>query len=228
MYVSLNDFLPYIGIILSGVWITLLIAILSFLLGFTIGLLLLFSWAFSPLAVRKGIETVVDVIRGIPLLVMLFVVFYGFPALGVNLPSIPSAIIAMGILSGAYQSQIMRSLFQSISNSQYEAAISLGLTEWGAFVNVLVPQTLRLSIPGLVNEFTILLKDTSVAYAIGVTEMFTQTVHVAQAIYSYVIPLLFVSAIYLTMCLSLSEFASYLYKKYATSHTISAMSGGSY
>ncbi|MEM3229650.1 MAG: ABC transporter permease subunit, partial [Fervidicoccaceae archaeon] len=137
-----------------------------------------------------------------------------------------AAVLGMGLLSGAYQSQIFRSLLHSVSTSQYESSLAIGLSRWGSFRYIIFPQVLRLSIPALINEYTILLKDTSVAYAIGVTEMFTQSVHVAQVILSFTYPLLFVSAVYLAICFSLSSLANYLYRKLSYGYSIREYIGG--
>ncbi|MGB9725867.1 MAG: amino acid ABC transporter permease [Fervidicoccaceae archaeon] len=221
-----QSFFPYIHIILDALWVTIALSIAGFSLGFGIGALLLFLRTFSNRVVARAIDGFIDVIRGIPLLVMLFLIFYGFPALGFQIPNMLAAALGMGILSGAYQSQIFRSLLHSVSSSQYESSLAIGLSRWESFRYVIFPQVLRLSIPALINEYTILLKDTSVAYAIGVTEMFTQSVHVSQVIMSFTYPLLFVSAIYLTICFSLSSLANHLYRKLSYGYSIREHIGG--
>lgn len=224
--ITAQSFFPYIHIILNALWVTIVLSIAGFALGFAIGFLLLFVRTFSNKTVARIIDSLIDILRGIPLLVMLFLIFYGVPALGIQIPNMLAAALAMGILSGAYQSQIFRSLLHSVSSSQYESSLAIGLNKWEAFRYVIFPQVLRLSVPALINEYTVLLKDTSVAYAIGVTEIFTQSVHVAQAILSFTYPLLFVSAIYLAICFSLSTVANYLYRKLSYGYSIREYIGG--
>lgn len=226
MPASIQAFFPYIHIIISALWITLSLSVLSFALGFLIGGALLFVRTFSGKRISAIVDGMVDVLRGIPLLVMLFLIFYGLPALGLQIPKFLAAVLGMGLLSGAYQSQIFRSLLQSVSSSQYESSLAIGLDKWGSFRYVIFPQVLRLSIPALINEYTVLLKDTSVAYAIGVTEMFTQSVHVAQALLSFTYPLVFVSLVYLAICFSLSSIANSLYRKLSYGYGVQEYIGG--
>jgi len=223
---SIQAFFPYIHIIIGALWVTLSLSVLSFALGFLIGGALLFVRTFSGKRISAIVDGLVDVLRGIPLLVMLFLIFYGLPALGLQIPKFLAAVLGMGLLSGAYQSQIFRSLLQSVSSSQYESSLAIGLDKWGSFRYVIFPQVLRLSIPALINEYTVLLKDTSVAYAIGVTEMFTQSVHVAQALLSFTYPLVFVSLVYLAICFSLSSIANSLYRKLSYGYGVQEYIGG--
>lgn len=221
-----QSFFPYVGIILRALWVTVLLSLAGFALGFALGFLLLFLRTFSEKVAARAIDAAVDVLRGIPLLVMLFLIFYGLPSVGIKLPNLAAAAVGMGILSGAYQSQIFRSLMRSVSASQYESSLAIGLSRWESFRYVIFPQVLRLSIPALINEYTTLLKDTSVAYAIGVTEMFTQSVHVAQVILSFTYPMIFVSLIYLAICFSLSSLANYLYRRLSYGYSIQEFVGG--
>ena len=204
---------PYIGVILSGLPTTLILTFGGFGIGFLIGPLLAFLEVYGPTWVSRIATAIEETIRGIPLLVILFLVFFGLPSIGIQLSPIASAIIAIGIRSFAYQSQIIRSAILSIPRGQWEAALSLGMSPIEAFINVIAPQAFRIAIPGLVNQFTIDLKDTSLAYAIGVAELFTQSVHVAQVILDYMPPLVFVALIYFVLTYSASLGASFLYKR---------------
>ena len=145
--------------------------VLGFLLGFPAGAIELYGGRFASGFVRKaGV-----VIRGTPILVIMVFVFFVFPlgwlfVLPVSEP-FQAAMLALGVRSAAYQSQIFRGALQSIDAGQFEAAQSIGLSKWGAIRHVLVPQALRRSVPGFQNEFTIVLKDTSIAFAIGLGEL---------------------------------------------------------
>lgn len=214
--VSLNIFgnlAPYLGVILSGLPNTLILTFGGFGIGLLAGPLLAFLEVYGPPPVARLAAAVEETIRGIPLLVIMFLVYFGLPELGVNLSPVAAAVLAIGIRSLAYQSQIIRSAILSIPYSQWEAALSLGMTPASAFINVIAPQAFRIAIPGLVNQFTIDLKDTSIAYAIGVAEIFTQSVHVAQVILDYLSPLLFVGLIYFILTYTASSLASILYRK---------------
>jgi len=200
----MNGFLTYIPIILMGVWNTLILSTVSFLLATLLGLLMAFIEVFSPKPVSTIVDWVTRVLRGIPLLLALLLVFYGLPRAGVALPNIASAIIGITIVDSGYQAQLFRGAIEGVGGRQLEAAYSIGLSKWGAFRYVIVPQAFRAALPGWLNEFTIVLKDSSIAYAIGVTELFTQAVHVAQVILDYLQPLILVSIVYFSMCYPLS------------------------
>ncbi|MEM1642897.1 MAG: amino acid ABC transporter permease [Desulfurococcaceae archaeon] len=200
----MNGFLTYIPIILMGVWNTLILSTVSFLLATLLGLLMAFIEVFSPKPVSTIVDWVTRVLRGIPLLLALLLVFYGLPRAGVALPNIASAIIGIAIVDSGYQAQLFRGAIEGVGGRQLEAAYSIGLSKWGAFRYVIVPQAFRAALPGWLNEFTIVLKDSSIAYAIGVTELFTQAVHVAQVILDYLQPLILVSIVYFSMCYPLS------------------------
>lgn len=203
----------YISVIFSGLQYTLILTFSGIGLGLIMGVPLAFLEVLGPRPIRIMVSWIGRIIRGIPLLVILFIVFFGFPALGIRLPPIPSAIIAIGIRSAAYQSQLFRGAIEAVGYSQYEAALSLGMTKWTAFRVIILPQALRIVIPGWINEFTIVLKDTSLAYAIGVSEIFTQAIHVAQVILDYKVPLLIVATIYFTITYLSSSLANKIYSK---------------
>ncbi|ABM80542.1 amino acid ABC transporter permease [Hyperthermus butylicus] len=206
---------PYIGVILSGLPNTLILTFGGFGIGLIVGPLLAFLEVYGPRPLARLAAAVEEVIRGIPLLVIMFLVYFGLPELGVRLDPLTAAVVSIGIRSLAYQSQIIRSAILSIPAGQWEAALALGMSPLEAFVNVIAPQAFRIAIPGLVNQFTVDLKDTSIAYAIGVAEIFTQSVHVAQIILDYLSPLLFVGLIYFILTYTASSLASILYRRVA-------------
>ncbi|MGE5454535.1 MAG: amino acid ABC transporter permease [Methylocystaceae bacterium] len=111
------------------------------------------------------------VFRGIPLLVQLFVLYYGLPGLGINLPNYIAAIIGLSLCSGAYIAEIMRAGIQSIEKGQMEAALSLGMSRGQAMRRIIIPQTYRRLVPPMANEFITLLKDTSLASVITMVEI---------------------------------------------------------
>jgi polar amino acid transport system permease protein len=211
----LPEFSDYVPVILSGLPNTLILTFGGFGIGLALGALLAFLEVYAPRPISSAASAVEEIIRGIPLLVIMFIVFFGLPELGLSLNPIQAAVISIGIRSLAYQSQIVRGAILSIPAGQWEAALSIGMTRWQAFANVIAPQAFRIAVPGLVNQFTIDLKDTSIAYAIGVAEIFTQAIHIAQVILDYLTPLLFVGLIYLVMTLAVSYASEHLYRRYA-------------
>ena len=212
---ELNVILMYAPLILSGFLNTLVMTVSGIGLGLVLGAALAFAEVLGPKPLQIVVSTITHVIRGIPLLVLLLLVFYGLPALGLQLPPLPTAVLAIGVRSAAYQSQIFRSTIEAVGSAQLEAAYASGMDKLTAFRSVVLPQALRLSVPGLVNEFTIVLKDTSMAYVIGVTEMFTQAVHVAQVTLDYLAPLTLAALAYLLTCLTVSTVANRLYRRFS-------------
>ncbi len=215
VFIDLKVIEEYGPIILSGLDKTAILTVGGFGMGFALGSLLAFIQCFGGRISSRVATAIEESLRSIPLLVLMLLIFFGLPELGVSLDPVQSAILAIGLRSMAYQSQIIRSAILAIPRGQIEAALSLGMTRAQLFTTVIAPQALRISIPGLVNQFTIDLKDTSIAYAIGVSELFTQAVHVAQVAMDYLTPLVFVGAIYFVITFSTSSILSKVYKRIA-------------
>lgn len=200
-------------IVRYGLSNSIIVSALAFFLGLILGFFLVFIEVLGGRSASLLVNSLVTILRGVPPVLLLFIIFYGLPSLGVSLNNITSAIIGLGLISSAYQSQILRSSIQVVVARQMEAALSIGLSKWSAYTSVILPQVLRLSLPGLVNEYTVVLKDSSLAYAIGVVEAFTQAVHIAQARFEYFTPLLAVALLYFIICFSLSQVVNYIYLK---------------
>lgn len=146
------------------------------LVSFTLGLLLAFGTALARISSHKGLRSVAEfyvwIIRGTPLLVQLFIIFYGLPSIGLTLNAFVSAVIGFTLSVGAYNSETIRAAIQSIDRGQWEAAKALGFSKRQTLTHVVLPQALRVAIPPLSNSFIGLVKDTSLAAAITVTELF--------------------------------------------------------
>jgi polar amino acid transport system permease protein len=155
------------------------------------------------------------VLRGIPLLVLFFLIYFGLPQVGINFDAFTAACIGLGLRSSAYQAQIYRGAINSIPEGQINAAYSLGMSKVKAIRHVILPQTLRLSIPGWSNEFTILLKDTSLAFGIGVIELMRQGRYIQVRDPSLVlIVFLLIALIYFVLVFSANKTLRYVEKKY--------------
>ena len=157
--------------LLSGVLITggLTVTALSlgFLLGFPAGALEVYGGGLS----RWVVQTAGVVLRGTPIVVIMLVLFF---VVSISKSAFVTATVGLGLRSAAYQSQIFRGALQSVDDGQLEAARAVGMSRFEAIRHVAVPQALRRSMPGFQNEFTIVLKDTSIAFAIGLAELFTR------------------------------------------------------
>lgn len=148
------------------------------IITFTLGLAVAVVTALARLSKYRWLQGIawfyVWVFRGTPLLVQLFIIFYGLPYLGLTLSNWTSAIIGFTLNVGAYASETIRASIQSVPTGQWEAAYSLGMDQSQALRRVVIPQAARVSVPPLSNEFISLVKDTSLAAVITVPELFQQ------------------------------------------------------
>lgn len=166
-------------LLLGGLRGTIPLTLASFALGLVIalGIALL---RLSPNAVLSWIgRAYVSIIRGTPLLVQLFVIFYGLPSIGVTLDPWPSAIIAFSLNVGGYAAEIIRAAILSVPKGQWEAGYTIGMSNVTTLRRIILPQAARVSVPPLSNTFISLVKDTSLASMILVTEMFKEAQRIA-------------------------------------------------
>jgi len=173
--------LPYL---LKGCTITIGLVGGALGLGFVIGIPMAVGQVYGNKYLSGLISLYVWFFRGLPVLVLLFLFYFGlFSLLGLNLPAFTAAILVLGLRSAAYQSQIFRGSIQSLGEGQMLAARSLGMKKSEAILNIILPQALRISIPGWSNEYAILLKDSAITYAIGVMEILTRANFIATRTY---------------------------------------------
>lgn len=146
----------------------------------------------------------VSAIRGTPLLVQLFIIFYGLPNIGVKLDPFPSAIIAFSLNIGAYASETIRAAILSIPKGQWEASYSIGMSYSQTFRRTIMPQAMRVSVPPLSNSFISLVKDTSLASTVLVTELFREAQNIASTTYEFLWIYSEAALIYWIICFLLS------------------------
>ena len=147
------------------------------------------------------------------MLVQIFFIFYVLPQIGVHIPALWSAVLAIGLNSSAYISQIVLSGINAVPKGQLEAAKTLGMTEWQTVRHVLLPQVFRITLPSLGNEFTTLLKDSSLASVIGVMELSKQASIIRSRTYDAFTTLFTISLLYLAMTSILSLLVKILEKR---------------
>ncbi len=164
--------LPFI---LQGLAVTMSMVLEALFLGLVIGLSLAVGQIYGNKWISGSISLYVWFFRGLPNLVLLFLFYFGlFPLLGLDVSAFVIAVIALGLRSSAYQSQVFRGAIQSLGEGQMLAARSLGMSKCKAILNIVLPQALRIALPGWSNEYPILLTDSAVTYAIGVMEILTR------------------------------------------------------
>lgn len=199
----------------AGLQFTIPLTLISFALGLVlaIAVALVRLWKIPVLSQIAGIY--VWIIRGTPLLVQLFIIFYGLPSIGVEFDPFPAAVIGFTLNMGAYNSEIVRAAIQSISNGQWEAASSLGMTRGQALRRIILPQAARVSVPPLSNSFVSLVKDTSLAYTITVIEMFQVAKQIEAVTYEPLLIYCEVAALYLVLCTVLNALQNVMEKRLA-------------
>jgi cystine transport system permease protein len=160
--------------LLKGCAYTVVLAVSSMALGLVLGFGLAMMQLSQLAAVRLMAKAYVSAFRGTPLLVQLFLIYYGLPQLGVRIEPMPSAIIGFTLNIGAYASEILRGAIAGVDRGQWEAASALGMSRGQALARVILPQAARTALPPLGNSFIGLVKDTSLAATIQVPELFRQ------------------------------------------------------
>jgi polar amino acid transport system permease protein len=156
---------------MRGTIVTLELTGLLLAIGLVAGIFFAFGQVYGPYPLSFLITCYERFFRSIPVLVLLFLFFFGSSFFGFSLSPFLSAVLALGFRSSAYQSQIFRGAIQSIDEGQMMAARALGMSKFQAIWHIILPQTLRLAIPPWSNEYSSVLKDTSLAYAVGVIEL---------------------------------------------------------
>jgi cystine transport system permease protein len=187
------------------------------LISFAIGLVLALCLALMRLSRRGWVSGIarayISVVRGTPLLVQLFVIFYGLPSVGVLIDPWPSAIVAFSINVGGYAAEVIRAAILSVPRGQWEAAYMVGMSHRRALGRIILPQAARVSVPPLSNTFISLVKDTSLASLILVTELFRQAQQVAAFSQEFMLLYLEAALIYWLICLVLSSGQGMLEKR---------------
>jgi polar amino acid transport system permease protein len=159
----------------QGVAITLQISVLVIVVGSIIGMFGGLGLLYGPLWLRAPLRGYVDIIRGLPLLVTIFVIFYVPPALGIEVGGFTAVVMALSLFAGAHISEIVRGSVSSVSRGQSDAARALGLTFWPRIWYVILPQALPAIIPPWTNTAIEMVKGSSLAYLVSVSELLFQT-----------------------------------------------------
>ena len=180
----------------EGLKITVGLTIFSLVLGSVLGILMAVGRVYGKKPLAFLIYIYEKTLRGIPLLVIFFLIYFGLSQIGINLDPFTAAVIGLGLRSTAYQAQIYRSAINSIPTGQMIAARSMGMSKLKAVRYIILPQVLRLSIPGWSNELTIVLKDTSIAFSIGVIDLMRQGRYIYSVNHELVLQVLLLIALF--------------------------------
>lgn len=207
----LIDSLPQL---LWGLVVTLQIGITSIICGLAGGLLLAVSRLYAPRFVKLLIHWYVDIFRSIPLLVLLIVVYYALPFVGILLSPFLSAVTALSLVSAAYSAEIFRAGIEAIPRGQFEASSALGLSNKDTMIDVILPQAIRIVIPPLTNNCINVLKDTALASVVAMPDLLKQATQ-AQALAANPTPLIGAAIIYVLLLWPMVAMVARLEKHYS-------------
>ncbi len=202
-------FLRAYPFLLEGLLVTVVLGVSSFTIGSAIGLATALARLSSIAALRALAIAYLSVFRGTPMLVQLLLIYFGLPQFGITLEPIPSAIIALSLNVGSYQSENFRSGILGVDRGQREAAFSIGMTGWQALRRIIFPQALRIAAPTIGNRFIALMKDTSLASVVTVVELTRIAERIGSSTFRYMEMFVMVAAVYwlLNSALSLGQAA---------------------
>jgi cystine transport system permease protein len=189
----------------AGLVFTVPLTLISFALGLALAFVAALVRLFGPKWAVAVVRFYVWLIRGSPLLVQLFVIFYGLPNVGIVFDPLTAAIIGFTLNVGAYNSEVIRGVIESIPKGQWEAAYSMGMTRGQALRRVILPQATRVALPPLSNSFISLVKDTSLAAVLTVPEIFQAAQRIASVTYEPLVLYTEAALIYLVFSSVLSS-----------------------
>lgn len=212
-------------ILLPGLIYTIPLTLVSFSIGLVIAIIVAVVRARNIKVLSQIMWFYVWVFRGTPMLVQLFIIFYGLPNLGIMLDAVPSAIIAFSLNVGAYASETIRGSILSIPKSQTEGAIACGLTGSQTMFHIVLPQAIKACVPALFNTFISLVKDTSLAANITITEMFMATQRIVAVTYEPLALYIEVAVIYLLFCTLLTWLQKAVEKRQNRYKTVTIVKG---
>jgi polar amino acid transport system permease protein len=160
--------------LMRGAGYTLLITLSCAATALVVGLGIAIARELGGALLSSALSTIVYVLRGVPMLVLLFVVFFGLPGVGLDVPPLLAMMLSLGLISGAYLSEVFRGALAAVNPNEVLAAQATGFTRFETLRLIKIPQMLRFSVPGMVNELTTVLKYSPFAYTVGIPEITKQ------------------------------------------------------
>jgi polar amino acid transport system substrate-binding protein len=213
---AVPGFLDSILILLQSAGMTVILSVISFPLAMALGLAIALGRLYGPGWLRPTLVVYVEFMRGTPLMLQLYFIFFFLPVVGVNVPAFWTGIIGLAINYAAYEAEIYRAGLQAVPKGQMEAALALGMPRWTALRLAVVPQALRIIIPPVINDFIALFKDTSVVSVITLVELTKQFSILSRSDPAQIAWLMAVTALlYILMSYPTSLAARYVEKRIA-------------
>jgi polar amino acid transport system permease protein len=192
-------------LLLQGFEVTLFLAASGFIIGLAIGLPTSLVEVYGAKPLRWLAISYVEVIRGTPMLVQLFIIYFALPQVGIRLDAVTSAVIAMGVNSGAYQAEYFRGAIRSVPAGQMDAALAVGMRKFQAIVHVMLSQALRIVIPTWTNEVVYLVQYSSIAFLVTVVELTAAGELIAARTFQFVDVFAVIGLIYLAVTVTIAR-----------------------
>lgn len=200
------SFLPkYYTFFLEGAKNTLIIALFTVILGTALGLLLSLMKLSSNKLIKYTATSYIEFVRGTPILVQLYIVYYGMPSIGIEFPDLIAGIITLSLNSGAYVAEIVRAGINAVDKGQMEASRSLGMSKMLTMKHVIIPQAFKNILPALGNEFITIIKESSIVSVIGIHELMYKANTVRGNIFRPFEPLVIVAIMYFALTFTCSK-----------------------
>ena len=200
-------------ILTAGLTMTIPLTLVSFFFAMIIAVAVaLVQYANVPV-LRQIARFYIWVIRGTPLLVQLFIIFYGLPSVGIMLDAFPAAVIAFAFNEGAYCAETMRGALESVPQGQLEAGYCVGMSWWQIMRRIVLPQAIKNILPAIANEFVTIIKESSICYTIGVQEIMSAVNSVKSATFSIGEPLIIAACVYFCLTFPTSKIIQYFERR---------------
>lgn len=183
----------------QGAVVTVELTLVGVGMGFILGLLAALARVYGSRRLRWLAVGYIELFRGIPILVQLFLVYYGLPGIGLTLDRLTSAFLALGLNSGAYQAEYLRGALLAVGEGQMMAGRAIGMSRWKTIRHIILPQALRLAIPAWANEPIALLKSTAVVFLIAVPDLMTKAKAIAVQTYEPITSYSAAAVVYLVL-----------------------------
>lgn len=168
------NFFEILRVLANGIGYTVLVTVVCSVTALVFGLLMITIRTLGGRGSKRVIDVAVYCLRGVPVLVLLFLVYFGLPLVGLKVPPLAAMALSLGLIAGAYVTEVFRGALDSVDPQEVQAALALGLKRPEVFRSVQVPQMLRFCAPGVLNEFTSILKYSPFAYTVGIPEITKQ------------------------------------------------------
>ena len=173
------NFLQILGLLATGAGYTILVTLACIGTGLATGLGIALLARLRLSALDRLLDTYTYIFRGIPVLVLLFLVYFGLPGIGLNVPPLAAMMLSLGLIAGAYLAEVFRGAFEGVDPNEIMAAEAMGMTRTQILLSIEMPQMLRFAVPGMLNEFTTVLKYSPFAYTVGLPEIMKQAMALA-------------------------------------------------